>query len=172
MEEFPAATAYVTPAATERQIASCSGSPVKQPDRLGLEPLPPRLMLATSILPALRVTQSTPQMTFDHEPAPEASSTRTAHSPAPGATPTTPVALSRAAAMPAMSTLTLPVPLPDAVLDRTPSTRLMPVGSRWASRWTGRSATTAATRGSLRRASRSEERRVGKECRSRWSPDH
>jgi hypothetical protein len=61
----------------------------------------PRLMLATSILPALGVTQSTPQMTLDQEPAPEASSTRTAQSRAPGATPTTPVALSRAAAMPA-----------------------------------------------------------------------
>src|SRR6266487_1432083 len=90
VEEFPAATVYLTPAATERQIAPCSGSPVEQPDRLGLEPLLPRLMLATSILPALGVTQSTPQMTLDQEPAPEASSTRTAQSRAPGATPTTP----------------------------------------------------------------------------------
>ena len=58
-------------------------------------------MLATSILAALRVTQSTPQMRLDQEPEPEALSTRTAQSRAPGATPTTPVALSRAAAMPA-----------------------------------------------------------------------
>lgn len=72
-----------------------------QPAPLGPEPLPPRLMLATSILPALRVTQSTPQIMLDHEPEPEASSTRTAHSRAPGATPTTPMPLSRAAAIPA-----------------------------------------------------------------------
>src|SRR5258708_35422626 len=31
---------------------------------------------------------------------------------------------------------------------------------------------TAAQRRQLTRAKRSEERRVGKECRSRWSPDH
>src|SRR5437773_6342674 len=30
----------------------------------------------------------------------------------------------------------------------------------------------ASRRVRIRQASRSEERRVGKECRSRWSPDH
>ena len=28
------------------------------------------------------------------------------------------------------------------------------------------------SKGDFKEASRSEERRVGKECRSRWSPDH
>ena len=48
-------------------------------------------MLATSIVPAWAVTQSIPQMIDEIRPAAVASSTRTAHSRAPGATPTTPI---------------------------------------------------------------------------------
>src|SRR5215211_112241 len=53
---LPAATAYVTPAATERQIAWCSASPFVLPQLPSSEPEPPRLMLAASIGPALAVT--------------------------------------------------------------------------------------------------------------------
>src|SRR5207253_6425927 len=36
----------------------------------------------------------------------------------------------------------------------------------------GRSLTTSGMSGATRSGSRSEERRVGKECRSRWAADH
>ena len=51
--------------------------------------------------PAWAVTQSTPQITDDQLPLPVSSRTRTAHSRAPGATPTTPCPSSSAAAVPA-----------------------------------------------------------------------
>src|SRR5437867_8545832 len=44
-ELFPAATTYVTPDATDRQIAMCSGSLFVLPQFPSLEPPPPRLML-------------------------------------------------------------------------------------------------------------------------------
>src|SRR5882762_4606954 len=66
-------------------------------------PAPPRLRLATlmPLAAALAMTQSTPQMTDDHEPWPVESSTLTAIKEACGATPTTPKLLSRAATVPA-----------------------------------------------------------------------
>jgi His/Glu/Gln/Arg/opine family amino acid ABC transporter permease subunit len=79
-----------------------------------LELLPPRLMLATAMLmpgspsaaPSLYsarrpVTQSTPLMTQELKPLPPASRTLTAQRRAPGATPTRPMLLSLAAAVPA-----------------------------------------------------------------------
>ena len=43
---------------------------------------------------------------------------------------------------------TAPEPFPDSWLLRSPSIRLIPVGSVWAIAWTSRSAETKATRGS------------------------
>ena len=54
-EEFPADTTKTTPAATALQMASCSGSLLLKPQFPSSEPEPPRLMLATSITPALAV---------------------------------------------------------------------------------------------------------------------
>src|SRR5262245_48546130 len=102
MFEFPAATTYTTPFATEAQIAWCRTSPLVLPQLRSSDPLPPRLRLATamSLLGSasvrVAVAQSTPQMTLDHEPLPVLSRTRTAHRRAPGATPTTPRPLSSA----------------------------------------------------------------------------
>src|SRR5688572_31888556 len=76
-------------------------------------PEPPRLMLATSIVDALAVTQSIPQITEDQVPLPLLSRTRTAHSRAPGATPTTPAPSSLAAAVPATW---VPWPLPSSLV--------------------------------------------------------
>ena len=75
-DSLPAATAYVTPAAVERQIAWCSASP---PVHELSDPLPPRLMLATPMPSAvlLAVTQSMPQTMLDHDPEPALLSTRT-----------------------------------------------------------------------------------------------
>ncbi len=58
------------------------------------------LMFATSMVSALAVTQSTPAMTQDKYPRPYASKTLTPQRRAPGATPTTPMLLSTAAAVP------------------------------------------------------------------------
>jgi hypothetical protein len=58
-------------------------------------------MFATSMVALLPVTQSTPQMIDDRVPLPWLLRTRTAHSRAPGATPTTPFASSLAAIVPA-----------------------------------------------------------------------
>src|SRR5215510_6979923 len=57
---LPAATTYVTPAATELQIARWSASLLVLPQLPSSVPAPPRLMLATLILSveALAVTQS------------------------------------------------------------------------------------------------------------------
>ncbi len=63
--------------------------------------LPPRLMLATSIVSALAVTQSTASIMQERLPLPFSFNTLTAQSRAPGATPTTPMSLSMAAAVPA-----------------------------------------------------------------------
>lgn len=49
----------------------------------------------------MAVTQSIPQTIWEVDPDPAAFSTFTAHTRAPGATPTTPMSLSRAAAVPA-----------------------------------------------------------------------
>src|SRR5437870_13765561 len=59
--------------------------------------------------------------------------------------------------------------LPVTITSSTRRAGLVPAGSVRASMVTGRSArpnTSACDR------TRSEERRVGKECRTRWSPDH
>ena len=61
---------------------------------------PPKLMLATSIVSALAVTQSTPAMTSDMQPLPLGLRTLTAQMRAPGTSPTTPMSLSRAAIVP------------------------------------------------------------------------
>src|SRR3989344_9091778 len=102
---FPAATTIVTPASRARHIALCKASLFELPQLLSEAPPPPRLMLATVIGPpfagALLVTKSSPQMTDDHVPEPELLRTRTAHSLASGATPTTPRELSAAAIVPA-----------------------------------------------------------------------
>src|SRR3712207_9208514 len=44
--------------------------------------------------------------------------------------------------------------------------------ARSATRWFGRGASTTSSTPVAQTDSRSEERRVGKECRSRWSPYH
>ena len=75
--ELPAATAYTTPAAIELLIAASSA----------LEAPPPRLMLATAGRTRLAVTQSTPGITPEVDPEPLQSSTRTACSVTPLATP-------------------------------------------------------------------------------------
>src|SRR5215207_9597058 len=102
MFQLPAATTYVMPALTDLHTALCRASL-----RLLLqlasddvtEPKPPRLMLATLIpcTALFAVTQSTPQMTDAHVPSPFWSSDLTAINLAPGAMPTTPLKLSRAA---------------------------------------------------------------------------
>ena len=79
-------------------------------------------MLATSMVAACAVTQSMPQMIDDHDPAPCEVSTRTAHSRAPGATPTTPLPLSRAPTVPATW---VPWPL-RSLYDKPPATQLTP----------------------------------------------
>jgi hypothetical protein len=105
--ELPAATTNVTPAAVPLQIAMWSASPVVRPQLSVETPEPPRDMLATvmslfgSASVRVEVTQSIPQMTPDVRPEPFASSTRTAHSFVPGATPTAPVPLFFAAIVPA-----------------------------------------------------------------------
>src|SRR3989338_9014340 len=110
---FPAATTMVTPASRARQIALCNASLFELPQLLSEAPPPPRLRFATVIGPpffgALLVTKSRPQMTDDHEPEPALFSTRTAQSLAPGATPTTPTPLSKAAIVPATC---VPCPFP------------------------------------------------------------
>src|SRR5690349_17651875 len=65
---LPAATAYVTPDAIEFLTAVSSVLPAG----------PPRLMLATAGRTACAVTQFTPAMICEYEPAPVQSSTRTA----------------------------------------------------------------------------------------------
>src|SRR3989344_636095 len=110
---FPAATTMVTPASRARQIALCSASLLELPQLLSETPPPPSERFATVIGPpffgALLVTKSIPQMTVDHVPLPELFRTRTAHSFASGATPTTPAPLSSAAIVPATC---VPWPLP------------------------------------------------------------
>ena len=71
------------------------------------------LMFATLIpfAVAFAVTQSTPQSTLEVVPVPAFPRTRTDQSGAPGATPTTPVASSFAASVPATC---VPWPLPSA----------------------------------------------------------
>src|SRR3989344_6990607 len=102
---FPAATTMVTPASRARQIALCKASLFELPQLLSEKPPPPKLMLATVMGPpfagALLVTKSSPHMTEDQLPEPELLSTRIAHNFASGATPTTPIELSRAAMVPA-----------------------------------------------------------------------
>src|SRR3954447_4007971 len=97
------------PAWTDRQIAVCIRAALELLqsafDAVAV-PGPPRLMLATWILPGtptgptFAVTHSMPQMTVEVEPEPVLSRTFTAYSAASGATPTTPMSLSRAATMP------------------------------------------------------------------------
>ena len=89
---MPADTANATPALTAPWIASYSA---------WLKPLPPRLMLATSIVAAFAATQSMPAMIHELQPLPRLLSTLTAHRRAPGATPTTPSPLSSAPMVPA-----------------------------------------------------------------------
>src|SRR3712207_730102 len=83
-----------------RQTARCR-APASLDEHLLSEPLPPRLMLTTSIVSRCLYTQSSPQITDDHVPLPSLLKTLTAQSRAPGATPTTPARLSLAAMVPA-----------------------------------------------------------------------
>ena len=61
---------------------------------------PARLMFATSMVPARAVTQSTPAMMALRYPVPLSPSTLTEWIRAPGAIPTVPIPLSKAAAVP------------------------------------------------------------------------
>src|SRR6266446_2487342 len=101
---LPAATTNVTPSATARQIAWCIASLFVLPQLPSSDPLPPRLMFATTMGPPLagdfESTKSMPQTTLEVEPEPMKFSTCTAQSLASGATPTTPVPLSTAAIVP------------------------------------------------------------------------
>src|SRR5215213_6615829 len=99
---LPAATTTVTlPSSTTWQIALCSGV-VVGPHGFWSAAVasPSRLMLTTSIVSRWAYTQSSPQITDDQLPLPLLSRTLTAHSRAPGATPTTPRRLSLAAMVP------------------------------------------------------------------------
>src|SRR6266536_3289557 len=120
--ELPAATTYVTPAATELQIAACMASPLLRPQFPSSEPLPPKLILATLMrsAAALALTQSMPHTTDEVEPEPLLFRTRTAYSRTPGAIPTTPLPSSRAPMVPATC---VPWPLP--------SSKLRPVEQLW-----------------------------------------
>ena len=81
---LPAETTTVTPAARTRSTASVSGSaPYAVPGRWWLKE-----RLATSTLPALRTTQSSPASTFDIDVVPSGRATRTTSTVAAGATPT------------------------------------------------------------------------------------
>ncbi|MCZ0979574.1 hypothetical protein O1L60_12190 [Streptomyces diastatochromogenes] len=101
---LPAAATRVTPLFfTTLQIAWCQGSWLVLPQLPSSAPSPPRLMFAT-LMPyraALFASQLSPQMMLEVLPLPLAPSTFTAYSRAPGATPTTSSALSRAATVPA-----------------------------------------------------------------------
>ena len=98
---FPAATTYVIPDLTELLIAV-----LRELD----EHWQPKLRLAISIRPALSVTYSIPFIIVEIEPEPELLRTLTAHNLAPGATPTTPIVLSLAAAYSGyMSTMSIVV---------------------------------------------------------------
>src|SRR5687767_8534016 len=95
---------------------------------LGDGPMPKlMLMLATSILarPPSRcdVTQSIPHTSHETKPLPLWSSTLTDHRRTPGATPTTPMLLSRAPTMPATC---VPWPLPSSHLLRFDDVQLYP----------------------------------------------
>src|SRR5439155_1591447 len=89
---FPAATEYVTPDPTERQIAECRASALVLPQLPSSWPTPPRLIFATRTLSKAEfaVTKSMPQMTEDQVPVPAESRTFTAIRRTPGTTPTTP----------------------------------------------------------------------------------
>jgi hypothetical protein len=138
---LPAATTYVTPAATLLQIAMCIASPTARPQLSLGGPLEPRLMFATAMsllgLESVRVavTQSMPQITCEVRPDPLEPSTRTAQSLVPGATPTAPEPLLRAPMMPAtcvpwpLPSLAVPLPVqsvPDTAL-RSGCVSAMPV---------------------------------------------
>ena len=76
----------------------------------------------------------------------------------------------------------------EVMLQQTPVARVLPAYDAWLARWPTPRALAAASPGDavrqwgrlgyprralrLHAAARSEERRVGKECRSRWSPYH
>src|SRR6187200_1435253 len=96
------------PPATTRQIALCRMSAFFVPQAWSSEPHLVTLMLAASIIGRLasvgsffESTQSRPQTYQDSSPYPSSLRILTAHSRAPGATPTTPNVLSRAATVPA-----------------------------------------------------------------------
>src|SRR2546427_10276953 len=70
----------------------------------------------------------------------------------------------------------------EVMLQQTQVERVVPRWHAWLAKWPTVEALAAASAGDVivewqglgynRRALRSEERRVGKECRSRWSPYH
>jgi hypothetical protein len=98
---LPAATVTGTFALTTLQMAVCRGSTVGEPQAAAELPEAVRLRFATSITPAFAVTQSSPQMSWATVPDPPELNTRTEWILAPGATPTTPMALSLAPIVPA-----------------------------------------------------------------------
>src|SRR5919108_3696789 len=103
-------------------MAGCIGSKrEEQPENEPKGLCPPRLMFATSMVLALAVTQSMPQTICEVAPEPAEFSTLTAHRRAPGATPTTPLASSLAAAIPATW-----VPWPLSSLKLDPPRQLTP----------------------------------------------
>src|SRR4051812_242966 len=87
--ELPAATTYTTPLATDAQIALWSTSRLVRPHVVSGSPLMPRLRLATRMprREAFAVTHSIPQRREDDVPRPSSSSTFTAYTVVPGATP-------------------------------------------------------------------------------------